>query len=69
MADAVIPIGRMLAVSAKVQCSAVFVSGRDPEEAFANSAPSALHALQLPEVLRAAMDWTLDRAARRVDMR
>jgi CubicO group peptidase (beta-lactamase class C family) len=60
-ADAgVIPLGRMLAVTAKVLCSAVHVSGREAEEAFANSAPSALHLLQLPDVMRAQAEWRME---------
>jgi len=68
MADAIIPIERMLAVTAKALCSAVYISRRDPGEAFANSAPSALHALQLPEVLRDTATWSLDRDERRINV-
>ena len=52
-----VPIELLLAATAKVLCSAVFVSGRDAAEAFQNSAPSALHANQLPEVLRRHARW------------
>lgn len=65
----VVPIELLLATTAKVLASAVFVSGREPAEAFAQSAPSALHANQLPDVLRQHAHWTLDRHDRRVDVR
>lgn len=65
----VVPIELLLATTAKVLASAVFVSGREPAEAFAHSAPSALHANQLPDVLRRHARWTLDRPGRRVDIR
>jgi CubicO group peptidase (beta-lactamase class C family) len=65
----VVPIELLLATTAKVLCSAVFVSGREPEEAFRNSATSALHANQLPQVLARHARWSLDRAGGRVDVR
>lgn len=64
----VVPIELLLATTAKVLASAVFVSGREPAEAFAHSAPSALHANQLPDVLRQHARWALDRPGRRVDI-
>lgn len=64
-----VPVELLLATTAKVLCSAVFVSGREPAEAFRNSAPSALHANQLPGVLSRHAKWTLDRPGRRVDVR
>ncbi|WP_109477515.1 serine hydrolase [Paraburkholderia sp. C35] len=68
MKDAIIPIEMLLATTAKVLCSAVFISGRDPEEAFRNSAPWALHAFQLPEALTEIARWKVDGAARRVEV-
>lgn len=67
-AGPLVPVDRLLAVTAKVLCSAIHVSGRDPEEAFANSAPSALHALQSPDVLRSLARWHHDSADARVDV-
>ncbi len=62
-----VPIELLLATTAKVLCSAVFVSRRDPTEAFRNSAPSALHANQLPDVLRRHARWHV--GERQVDIR
>lgn len=64
----IIPIEMLLATTAKVLCSAVFISGRDPEEAFHNSAPWALHALQLPEALSETVSWKVNTERRQVEV-
>jgi CubicO group peptidase (beta-lactamase class C family) len=66
--DAVVPIEMMLATVAKTLCSAVFVSGRDPEEAISHSCLWSLKAQLLPEVLQRHARWRLDLPARRVDL-
>jgi len=48
---AVIPLHLVLATAAKVLCSAVFLSGRDLEEALRNSGPHALFVHHLADVL------------------
>ena len=60
-----IPVHLLIATAAKVLCSAVFVSGRDEEEALRNSAFQALKAHQLDEVLRPLTEARVDRAAGR----
>src|SRR4051812_12722196 len=66
--DAVVPIEMMLATVAKTLCSAVFVSGRDPEEAISHSCLWSLKAQLLPEVLQQHARWRLDLPAQRVDL-
>lgn len=66
--DAVVPIEMMLATVAKTLCSAVFVSGRSPEEAIAHSCLWSLKAQLLPEALQQHARWSVDREARRVDV-
>lgn len=66
--DAVIPIEMMLATVAKTLNSAVFVSGRDPQEAIAHSCLWSLKAQLLPEVLRQHARWRVEREARRTDI-
>ncbi|MDB5859585.1 MAG: CubicO group peptidase beta-lactamase class family [Ramlibacter sp.] len=66
--DTVVPIEMMLATAAKVLCSAVFVSGRDPEEAFRHSALWSLKAQLLPDALLQHARWNLDRKDPRVDI-
>jgi CubicO group peptidase (beta-lactamase class C family) len=66
--DTVVPIEMMLATAAKVLCSAVFVSGRDPEEAFNHSALWSLKAQLLPDALLRHARWNLDRQDPRVDI-
>jgi CubicO group peptidase (beta-lactamase class C family) len=66
--DAMIPIEMMLATVAKTLCSAVFVSGRAPEEAISHSCLWSLKAQLLPEALQRHARWDLDRDARRVDI-
>ncbi len=56
----IVPIERLLATTAKVLCSAVFVSGRDPDEAFRNSAVTALQTAQLPAALSRIVRWRVD---------
>lgn len=68
MAHEVVAVEKLLATAAKVLCSAVFISGRDPAEAFANSAFSALHAAHLAEPMSRIASWRIDRDARRVDV-
>jgi hypothetical protein len=58
----------MLATVAKTLCSAVFVSGRAPEEAIAHSCLWSLKAQLLPEALQKHAQWSVDREARRVDL-
>ena len=67
--ESVVPIQLLLATTAKVLCSAVFVSGRDPAEAFANSAVSALHGNQLPEALAELARYEVDREHGQVHVR
>ncbi len=69
MSAGIIPVERLLATSAKVLCSAVFVSGRDPHEAFVNSATTALQSAQLPEAMAELMSWRIDWDTRCVEMR
>jgi CubicO group peptidase (beta-lactamase class C family) len=66
--DAVLPIEMMLATVAKTLCSAVFVSGRDPEEAIRHSCLWSLKAQLLPGALHRHARWHLDRDARRVEI-
>jgi CubicO group peptidase (beta-lactamase class C family) len=66
--DAVVPIEMMLATVAKTLCSAVFVSGRDPNEAIQHSCLWSLKAQLLPAALQRRARWSVDRAARRVDV-
>jgi len=66
--DAVVPIEMMLATVAKTLCSAVFVSGRDPQEAITHSCLWSLKAQLLPDALAQHARWQLDRDARRVDI-
>jgi len=66
--DSVIPIEMLLATVAKVLCSAVFVSGRDPAEAFRHSALWALKAQLLPAALARWVQWRVDRDDARVDI-
>jgi len=64
--EGVIPLHLFLAKIAKVLCSAVFLSGRDIEEARRNSAYHVLHIHHLETVLLDLFEVTLDRAAKRV---
>src|SRR6266498_4928065 len=57
------PISLGLAGYAKVLCSAVFVSGREPAEAFKNSG-----FFLFPEDQRAGVTYVVDRTQRRVRM-
>lgn len=66
--DAVVPIEMMLATVAKTLCSAVFVSGRTPEEAIGHSCLWSLKAQLLPEVLQKHARWQVDRERTRVDV-
>ena len=66
--DAVVPVEMLLATVAKVLCSAVFVSGRQPEEAFRHSALWALKAQLLADALALHARWHVDRADARVDI-
>jgi CubicO group peptidase (beta-lactamase class C family) len=66
--DAVIPIEMMLATVAKTLCSAVFVSGRDPEEAIRHSCLWSLKAQLLPQALQRRAKWRLDRTAQQVEL-
>ncbi len=66
--DTVVPIEMMLATVAKTLCSAVFVSGRSPEEAITHSCLWSLKAQLLPEALQQHAHWHIDRDARRVDL-
>src|SRR6059058_2217353 len=66
--DAVVPIEMMLATVAKTLCSAVFVSGRDPQEAISASCLWSLKAQLLPEVLAQHARWNVARDTRRVDV-
>jgi CubicO group peptidase (beta-lactamase class C family) len=66
--DTVVPIEMILSTAAKVLCSAVFVSGREPEEAFRHSALWSLKAQLLPDALLRHARWRLDRADPRVDI-
>lgn len=66
--DAVVPITVMLATVAKTLCSAVFVSGRAPEEAITHSCLWSLKAQLLPEALGRHAQWRVEREARRVDV-
>jgi CubicO group peptidase (beta-lactamase class C family) len=66
--DAIVPVEMMLATVAKTLCSAVFVSGRDPEEAINHSCLWSLKAQLLPDPLRRHLRWHLDRESRRVDV-
>ncbi len=59
--DAAIPVERILSTPAKVLCSAIWVSGREPDEAMPNSVFFATR----PE-LRELMDVTIDRGERSV---
>ena len=61
MSTGIVPIERLLATTAKVLCSAVFISGRDPEEAFVNSATTALQTAQLSGALVRLAQWRVDR--------
>ncbi|MDQ6679764.1 MAG: beta-lactamase family protein [Pseudomonadota bacterium] len=65
---ALVPVEMMLATVAKTLCSAVFVSGRTPEEAITCSCLWSLKAQLLPEVLQRHVRWHLDRNTRRVDL-
>ena len=64
--EGVIPLHLFLAKVAKVLCSAVFLSGRDIEEARRNSAYHVLHIHHLETVLLDLLDIALDRDAKRV---
>jgi CubicO group peptidase (beta-lactamase class C family) len=66
--DAVVPIEMMLATVAKTLGSAVFVSGRSPEEATTNSCFWSLKAQLLPDALRHHARWDVDERRRRVDV-
>ncbi|NML46111.1 serine hydrolase [Ramlibacter sp. G-1-2-2] len=66
--EAVVPIEMMLATVAKTLCSAVFVSGRDPQEAIGASCLWSLKAQLLPDALAQHARWHVDRDARRVDI-
>jgi len=61
--EGVTPISLGLAGYAKVLCSAVFVSGREPAEAFRNSG-----FFLFPEEQRAGLTYAVDRAEKRVRM-
>jgi CubicO group peptidase (beta-lactamase class C family) len=64
--DGVIPLHLFLAKVAKVLCSAVFLSGRDIEEARKNSAFHVLHIHHLEQVLLGLFDVSVDRVAKTV---
>jgi CubicO group peptidase (beta-lactamase class C family) len=64
-----VPVELLIATMAKTLCSAVYVSRRQPEEAFRNSTPWSLQAHMLPKVTSRHATWSIDRAARRVDVR
>src|SRR4051812_17446432 len=66
--DAVVPIEMMLATVAKTLCSAVFVSGREAQEAITHSCLWSLKAQLLPEVLQQHARWNVDRGQKRVDV-
>lgn len=66
--DAVIPIEMMLATVAKTLSSAVFVSGRDPQEAITVGCLWSLKAQLLPDVLARHARWSVDREKKRVDV-
>ena len=59
--DAAIPVERILSTPAKVLCSAIWVSGRDPDEAMPTSAFFAT-----PPALRELMEVAIDREDRSV---
>ena len=61
----VVPLHLLLAMAAKVLCSAVFVSNRDETEAMRNSAFQALKHHQMDAVLRPLTEAHVDRAAQR----
>jgi hypothetical protein len=61
---AVIPLHLVLATTAKVLCSAVFLSGRDLEEARRNSGPHALFVHHLDDVLLDLVRLDLDEQER-----
>jgi CubicO group peptidase (beta-lactamase class C family) len=63
LAPAGTPVELGLAGYAKVLCSAVFVSGREPEEAARNSGY-----FMLPEAESGGVTWDVDRAEKRVRM-
>jgi CubicO group peptidase (beta-lactamase class C family) len=66
--DAVVPVAIMLATVAKTLCSALFVSGRTPQEAITHSCLWSLKAQLLPDALARHVRWQLDRDTRRVDV-
>ncbi|WP_167784637.1 serine hydrolase domain-containing protein [Ramlibacter rhizophilus] len=66
--DAVVPVEMMLATVAKTLCSAVYVSGRDPEEAISHSCLWSLKAQLLPDALQRHARWRIDRDLRRVEV-
>ncbi len=65
---AVVPIHMLLATSAKVLCSALFVSHRDEEEALLHSAFHALQVHHLPETMSALARAHVNREAHEVTM-
>ncbi len=69
--DGIVPVHLLLASSAKVLCSALFVSNRDEEEAWRNSAFHALQIHHLTEVTSSLSRAHIDRDRRevRIEMR
>lgn len=58
--EGVIPVHLLLATAAKVLCSAVFLTGRDVEEALRHSAFHALQVHHLPDVFLPLVETDAD---------
>lgn len=67
-ARGVIPVQLLLATSAKVLCSALFVSEREEAEAWRNSVFHALQMHHLPDILPELVEADVDSARRRVTL-
>jgi CubicO group peptidase (beta-lactamase class C family) len=65
----VIPVHLLLGTAAKVLCSGVFLSGRDEEEAWRNSAFHALQNHHLPHIFYPLVTKQVDRERREVILR
>ena len=64
--EGIIPLHLLLATSAKVLSSALFISGRDQDDAWRNSVFYALHAHNLPDVLPDLVQAHIDRISKKV---